>query len=114
MWSDRRIIRVQSEEALGEGYEEGKLTERQFQRLIRMIEGSRSLMRGNGGLAPVDADAELYCLRTSTRVVRLGETVPRERPTDLAKLKAFLLGMDLHEVKGVGPPWVAPAQGWYK
>jgi hypothetical protein len=114
VWSDGRLIRIASEEQIGRAYVAGKLQDDQMQRLKRLIERSRALTEGNGGVAAVDAAAELLCVWHDGKVARYAESVFGAKNPMMAQVRQYLVSTELRDEKPTPPPWRVPPEEWCK
>jgi hypothetical protein len=118
VWPDGRIVRVASEAEIGDRYVEGKLSPEQLDRLLQFIAANRRLLELNGGYVIVDAASENLGIRLKDHCVRYGETVgdlPQIRHNEeMAKLRRYLMSIEIAEPRPCEAPWRVPPDDWYK
>lgn len=107
VWSDGRILRAESERAVGVTYVEGKLTQEQLRQAIKRIRGSRGICAPQVPLT-LDAPYETIILRTKTGCMKRmhNYTNPYDSSSyvaALAEIRKLLWGFHLESAKTV--PW---------
>lgn len=118
VWPDGRIVRVASEETIGESYVEGKLTAEQLQQLLRFIATHERLLKLEGGDVIEDAASEDLGIRLKKHRVSYGETVGHhaqvQHNADMAQLRQYLMSIEITDPRPCGAPWTVPPDDWYE
>ncbi|UCG16140.1 MAG: hypothetical protein JSV19_12680 [Phycisphaerales bacterium] len=118
VWSDGRIVRVESEGTIGKSYVEGKLTAEQLQQLLGFIATQERLLELEGGYLIVDAASERLGIRLKDHCVLYEETVGDfaqfQHNADMAQLRQHLMSIEIAAPRPCDPPWRVPPDNWYE
>lgn len=112
VWADGHIVRIKSEDAIGQQYIGGMLSDAQQDDLLRFISSHPGLLDPDGGHVIVDAASEQLMFRLKGRRVTYGETVGHHNQftpnKDMAALRSYLMAIEIAEAKPCDAPWKVP------
>ncbi len=118
VWPDGRIVRVASEETIGESYVEGKLTAEQLQQLLKFIATHERLLKLEEGGVIEDAASERLGIRLKNHCISYEETTGEyaqlQHNPDMAQLRQYLMSIGITEPRPCGAPWTVPPDDWYE
>lgn len=116
VWLDGRIVRVRSEDTIGQAYTEGQLNAEQIQQILAHIKSNKGLLSLEDQGLIIHAASESMMIRLRGQRVTYGETVghaPQIRHSpNVAKLREHLMSIDMSNARPCEAPWDVPPRHW--
>ena len=118
VWQNRHIVRVVSEDKIGEEYIEGTLSPAQLDDLLRSLAGKQRLLLLKEGYTIRDTASEQLGIRLKRQHVNIAETIGDweqfEHNADMAALRKYLMSLEIAEPHPAAAPWKTPPEDWYE